>query len=96
MCVCIYISGPHGSGFHHRDLPASRNLVIRHVNAVITHHYPEVQVVATPFSPESAEADIPHLFTASGWEKKHGGVEPEGRVGGYGTPLDNMFLSFGH
>lgn len=71
VCVCVYMSGPHGSGFHHCRPPASQNHVIRHVNAVITHHYPEVQVLVTPFSPESppaAEADIPHLFTASGME----------------------------
>lgn len=71
VCVCVYMSGPHGSGFHHCGPPASQNHVIRYVNAMITHHYPEVQVLVTPFSPESppaAEADIPHLFTASGME----------------------------
>lgn len=71
VCECVYMSGPHGSGFHHLAPPASRNHVIRHVNAVITHHYPEVQVLATPFSPGSPpaqEADVPHLFISSGRE----------------------------
>lgn len=69
VCVCVYMSGLRWSGFHHHTPPASRNHVIRHVNAVITHHYPEVQVSATPFcpaSPPAVEADVPHLFTASG------------------------------
>lgn len=41
--VCVYVSALYGSGFHHHVPPASLNHVIRHVNAVITHHYPEVQ-----------------------------------------------------
>lgn len=80
-CVCVYMSGPHRSGFHHRGPLASRNHVIRHVNAVITHHYPEVQVLVTPFSPAfppTVEADVHHLFTASEREINTEGLNLKG------------------
>lgn len=93
------MSGLHGSAFHHCAPPASRNHVIRHVNAVITHHYPEVQVSETPSSPASppaVEADVPHLFTASGREVNTHPlrVEPKGRVGGYSPTLDQPIGGF--
>lgn len=49
VCVRVYMSDPHGSGFHHHGSAVSRNNVIHHVNAVITHHYPEVQLLTTSF-----------------------------------------------
>lgn len=49
--VSVYMSGLHRSGFHHCGPLVSQNHVIWHVNLVITHHYPEVQVLATSFRP---------------------------------------------
>lgn len=86
VCVCVSMSALGGSGFHHPLPPPSLNHVIHHVNALITHHYPEVQFPRHP-------ADA-HLFTASGKEINREGLnlksnEMAGLVrGGWGPLLE--------